>query len=158
MIDSELVPWGKGEKQAGKADEIVPETIRLQGLGIPAHNLLCAGRRGAYWRMSQRVTLHCLSKLYGVEAQRKRVLIARTFSRIFHEWNRIKLEYDSRNIRAHSGLIREKNAVQNRPETRRACLDQDEVPRKRNGGPNQLVVQNLWMSWDKKWKANRAWY
>ena len=32
MIDSELVPWGKGEKQAGKADEIEPETICLQGL------------------------------------------------------------------------------------------------------------------------------
>ena len=31
MIDSELVPWGKGEKQAGEADEIVPEIIRLQG-------------------------------------------------------------------------------------------------------------------------------
>ena len=31
MIDSELVPWGKGEKQAGKADEIEPETMRLQG-------------------------------------------------------------------------------------------------------------------------------
>ena len=30
MIDSELVPWGKGEKQAGKADEIVFETIYLQ--------------------------------------------------------------------------------------------------------------------------------
>ena len=31
MIDSELVPWGKGEKQAGEADEIVSETICLQG-------------------------------------------------------------------------------------------------------------------------------
>ena len=31
MIDSELVPWGKGEKQAGEADEIEPETMCLQG-------------------------------------------------------------------------------------------------------------------------------
>jgi len=31
VIDSEQVPWGKGEKQAGEADEIEPETIRLQG-------------------------------------------------------------------------------------------------------------------------------
>jgi len=31
MIDSEQVPWGKGEKQAGEAVEIEPETIRLQG-------------------------------------------------------------------------------------------------------------------------------
>ena len=32
MTDSEQVPWGKGEKQPGEGDEIVPETIRLQGL------------------------------------------------------------------------------------------------------------------------------
>ena len=32
MIDSEQVPWGKGEKQAGKAVEIEPETIYLQGV------------------------------------------------------------------------------------------------------------------------------
>ena len=32
MIDSEVVPRGKGEKQAGEADEIEPETICLQGL------------------------------------------------------------------------------------------------------------------------------
>ena len=31
MIDSELVPWGKGEKQAGEAVEIEPETMCLQG-------------------------------------------------------------------------------------------------------------------------------
>jgi len=31
MIDSEQVPWGKGEKQAGEAVEIEPETICLQG-------------------------------------------------------------------------------------------------------------------------------
>jgi len=34
MIDSEQVPWGKGEKQAGEADEIEPETICLQGLEV----------------------------------------------------------------------------------------------------------------------------
>ena len=33
MTDSEPVPWGKGEKQPGEGDEIVPETIRLQGVG-----------------------------------------------------------------------------------------------------------------------------
>ena len=33
MTDSELVPRGKGEKQAGKAGEIVPETMSLQGGG-----------------------------------------------------------------------------------------------------------------------------
>ena len=31
MIDSELVPWGKGEKQAGEAVEKESETICLQG-------------------------------------------------------------------------------------------------------------------------------
>jgi hypothetical protein len=30
MIDSEPVPWGKGEKQPGEGDEIVSETICLQ--------------------------------------------------------------------------------------------------------------------------------
>ena len=32
MTDSELVPWGKGEKQPDEGGEIVPETICLQGL------------------------------------------------------------------------------------------------------------------------------
>ena len=31
MIDSEQVPWGKGEKQSGEDGEIEPETICLQG-------------------------------------------------------------------------------------------------------------------------------
>ena len=37
MIDSEQVPWGKGEKYPGEGDEIVSETIRLQaaGAGLP---------------------------------------------------------------------------------------------------------------------------
>ena len=30
MIDSEQVPWGKGEKHPDKGDEIVSETICLQ--------------------------------------------------------------------------------------------------------------------------------
>ncbi len=34
MIDSEQVPWGKGEKQAGEAVEIEPETICLQGIEV----------------------------------------------------------------------------------------------------------------------------
>ena len=33
MIDSELVPWGKGEKHPGEGGEIVPETIYLQRVG-----------------------------------------------------------------------------------------------------------------------------
>ena len=35
MIDSEQVPRGKGEKQPGEGDEIVSETICLQGVGAP---------------------------------------------------------------------------------------------------------------------------
>jgi len=46
MIDSELVPWGKGEKHPGEGGEIVPETIYLQGVGAYA-----SGWRRAYWRM-----------------------------------------------------------------------------------------------------------
>jgi hypothetical protein len=33
MINSEQVPWGKGEKHPGEGGEIVPETIYLQGVG-----------------------------------------------------------------------------------------------------------------------------
>ena len=40
MIDSEQVPWGKGEKQPGEGDEIVSETICLQGVGAPSPILL----------------------------------------------------------------------------------------------------------------------
>ncbi len=35
MIDSEQVPWGKGEKHPCEGDEIVSETICLQGVGAP---------------------------------------------------------------------------------------------------------------------------
>jgi len=40
MIDSEQVPWGKGEKQAGEAVEIEPETICLQGIEVLIGNWL----------------------------------------------------------------------------------------------------------------------
>ena len=33
MIDSEQVPWGKGEKHPDEGGEIVPETIYLQRVG-----------------------------------------------------------------------------------------------------------------------------
>ena len=32
--DSERVPWGKGEKHSEQESEIVPETIRLQAVGV----------------------------------------------------------------------------------------------------------------------------
>jgi len=35
MIDSEQVPWGKGEKYPGEGDEIVSETICLQRVRAP---------------------------------------------------------------------------------------------------------------------------
>ena len=47
MIDSELVPRGKGEKQASEADEIEPETIRLQGVEVRIQRKL-DGQRRAY--------------------------------------------------------------------------------------------------------------
>ncbi len=37
MIDSEQVPRGKGEKHPGEGDEIVSETICLQGVGAPIY-------------------------------------------------------------------------------------------------------------------------
>ncbi len=44
MIDSELVPWGKGEKQPGEGDEIVSETICLQRVEVQVSRLV-----GNYW-------------------------------------------------------------------------------------------------------------
>ena len=35
--DSELVPWGKGEKHFEQKSEIVPETMRLQTVGVPIY-------------------------------------------------------------------------------------------------------------------------
>ena len=37
MIDSEQVPWGKGEKYPGEGDEIVSETICLQAVNAPIY-------------------------------------------------------------------------------------------------------------------------
>ena len=34
--DSELVPWGKGEKYFEQKSEIEPETVRLQAVGVQA--------------------------------------------------------------------------------------------------------------------------
>ena len=38
--DSELVPWGKGEKYPEQGSEIDPETLRLQAVGA---QLMCDG-------------------------------------------------------------------------------------------------------------------
>ena len=34
MTDSEIVPWGKGEKNPKKGSEREPETVRLQAVGV----------------------------------------------------------------------------------------------------------------------------
>ena len=47
--DSELVPWGKGEKYPEKGSEIESETVRLQAVGA-------CGRRRAFCIMILRVT------------------------------------------------------------------------------------------------------
>ena len=39
--DSELVPWGKGEKHSNEESEIVPETIRLQAVGAYIYVTAC---------------------------------------------------------------------------------------------------------------------
>ena len=61
MIDSEPVPWGKGEKQPGEGGEIVPETVCLQWVGariymgdsVPieewACELLLCGKLKDFW-------------------------------------------------------------------------------------------------------------
>ena len=51
--DSELVPWGKGEKHPEQGSEIVPETVRLQTVGADLFRW-----RRAFCIMSLRVTLY----------------------------------------------------------------------------------------------------
>ena len=41
VTDSEQVPWGKGEKYPDEGSEIVPETVRLQGVGAPSGVTAC---------------------------------------------------------------------------------------------------------------------
>ena len=138
MIDSEQVPWGKGEKQAGEAVEIEPETIRLQG---------SEARKGDTVPIEEWSNdLWCIACVSpkGVYAQGNRVLIGRNPLNFLNLNN-----FEFNNL---SG-----SAVHHRPEARWACLGQDESPRNGGGGPNRLVVQNLRMSWGKEWKANRIW-
>ena len=54
QIDSEQVPWGKGEKYPSEGSEIEPETISLQSFGA-----LCiyTGWRTAFCIMSLRVVV-----------------------------------------------------------------------------------------------------
>ena len=35
--DSEPVPWGKDKKHPEQGSEIVPETVRLQAVGVPTY-------------------------------------------------------------------------------------------------------------------------
>ena len=37
MTDSEIVPWGKGEKNPEQGSEIEPETVYLQAVGAPVY-------------------------------------------------------------------------------------------------------------------------
>ena len=39
--DSELVPWGKGEKYPEQGSEIDPETVRLQAVGASIYRSDC---------------------------------------------------------------------------------------------------------------------
>ncbi len=64
MIDSEQVPWGKGEKYPDKGDEIVSETIYLQGVGAPAQ-AESDGVPIEEW--TNELAICCLSKLFGAE-------------------------------------------------------------------------------------------
>jgi hypothetical protein len=55
--DSELVPWGKGEKYPEQGSEIEPETVRLQAVGGEDSVYRISNWRRAFCIMSLRVTL-----------------------------------------------------------------------------------------------------
>jgi hypothetical protein len=78
MIDSELVPWGKGEKHPGEGDEIVSETIYLQGVGALCYffgNNQGDGVPIEEW--ANEFAICCSSKFLGTEVEWKRGWIAR---------------------------------------------------------------------------------
>ena len=78
MIDSEQVPWGKGEKYPDEGDEIVSETIYLQGVGGLCYsfgNNLADGVPIEEW--TNELVVCCLFKLFGAKVQWKRGLNAR---------------------------------------------------------------------------------
>ena len=51
--DSELVPWGKGEKNPGEGSEIEPEIMCIQAVGAPF-----GGWRRTFCIMGQRLTFN----------------------------------------------------------------------------------------------------
>jgi len=53
LTDSELVPWGKGEKQPGEGVEIVPETI-LPAKSQSYHASLCSACEIRNWLLEIR--------------------------------------------------------------------------------------------------------
>ena len=115
MIDSELVPWGKGEKHPGEGGEIVPETIYLQGVGA----LLLSGNGvTACLLKNEPTSLFYVAGIIssGEHAEWKRGLIAR--------------------------LVFTPNAAWIRPETGWANHEQGEPDVTVREGPNPLAVQN----------------
>ena len=59
MIDSEQVPWGKGEKQSDKDSEI---DLKPYAYKESERTYLYDPSWRAYWRMSQRVNVYCSAK------------------------------------------------------------------------------------------------
>ena len=71
MIDSELVPWGKGEKQAGEAVEIEPETICLQGSEALSLSLRAVARSDAVPIEEWTNELFCITRLTSTEGRHR---------------------------------------------------------------------------------------
>ena len=117
MIDSEQVPWGKGEKQPGEGDEIVSETICLQTSRSP--------------RVSQENTWMTAFLLKNEPTSLFYVVCLFNPDREKAKWKR--------------GLIGRITAWI-RPETGWANHDQGEPDVTIRGGPNPLAVQHKGMS------------
>ncbi len=127
MIDSELVPWGKGEKHPGEGGEIVPETIYLQGVGA----LLLSGNRvTACLLKNEPTSLFYVAGIssFGEYAEWKRGLIAR-FSYLIGI-RCFLFQYDNWFV------------AWTRPEAGWPNHGQVEVWRNSYGGPNPLAVQH----------------
>ena len=129
MIDSEQVPWGKGEKHPVKGGEIVPETIYLQRVGAPQGVTACLLKN----EPTSLFYVACIIS-YGEHAEWKRGLIARLcIARVLHELQ------NSRN--ASDTFV-----AWTRPEAGWSNHEQVELHRKMEEGPNPLAVQHYGMT------------
>ena len=79
--DSELVPWGKGEKNFEQKSEIAPETIRLQAVGVSVPFIRKLNRMTACLLHNEPTSYSSLARLIPItEAAEAKASLNRAYS------------------------------------------------------------------------------